>query len=184
MNSKPHKSSEEAYDQWLVLQAQAADEKALIELVERWIPRLKRHAMRLTGRPDAASDVSQEAWLAIVRGLGRLQDPACFRRWAYQIVSRRCADWVRKQQRIRATTEPIQEDPLTREPNDAEDSKLSALQQALRELPAKDRTLLAMHYLEEMSIREIAEAFQLPEGTVKSRLFHSRQRLKRVITKT
>jgi RNA polymerase sigma-70 factor (ECF subfamily) len=78
---------EDIHDEWLVLRCQEGDAAALTELVERWQPRLWRQAMRLTDNSDAAGDVVQQAWVAIIRGLGRLSDAACFRRWAYQIVT-------------------------------------------------------------------------------------------------
>lgn len=176
----PH-SPNEAYDQWLVLCAQSGDEEALRRLVDRWNPHLQRHASRLTGNPDGAADVAQEAWLAIVRGLKRLDDPACFRRWAYQIVTRKCADWVRGRQRRRATTETLVADPEHPEPTGDPHEPVARLRAALAELASDDRTILAMHYLDGMPLTEIAESLLLPVGTVKSRLFHARKRLKAVL---
>ncbi len=174
-------TAEETFDQWLVLRAQEGDEAALRRLVERWSLRLQRHALRLTGQADAAADVSQEAWLAIVRGLRKLNDPACFRRWAYQIVSRRCADWVRARQRQRATITNLVEEPAAVETPEITDHRIALLQQALAKLASQDRTMLAMHYLEKMSLQEIAEALLIPMGTVKSRLHYSLMRLRRVL---
>ncbi|QDT70827.1 ECF RNA polymerase sigma factor SigW [Planctomycetes bacterium MalM25] len=174
--NRPH-SKEEALDQWLVLRAQDSEEDALRRLVARWSARLKRHATRLTGDPHGAADVAQEAWIAIVRGLPRLEDPACFRRWAYRIVTNKSADWVRRRQTHRAHNAPLVEEP-TAASVEPTDERLDALGVALAKLPDKDRTILAMHYTESMPLTEIAEALTLPVGTVKSRLYHARQRLK------
>ena len=176
-------TSDEAYNQWLVLRAQDGDAEALRELVDRWSGPLQRQAMRLTGRPDAAADATQEAWLVIVRSLRKLNDPACFRRWAYQIVSRKCADWVRRQQRMRATTEPLNEEPSTTDQQGSSRAETVDLEHELQQLSSQDRVLLAMHYADEMPLAEIAEAMDLPLGTVKSRLYHVRQRLKQSIEK-
>lgn len=176
-NTAPH-SPEDTYDHWLVIRAQSGEEEAMRRLYGRWATKLQRHALRMTGNADAAADASQEAWMAIVHGLHRLEDPACFRRWAYQIVGRKCADWVRKRSRHRATTTPLVDDPPTPEPPADSSEPLEALRRSLRGLGDQDRTVLAMHYLDEMPLREIAEALVLPIGTVKSRLYYARQRLR------
>lgn len=173
---RPH-SPDEALDQWLVLRAQGGEEDALRRLVARWSLRLKGHAARLTGDPHGAADVAQEAWIAIVRGLSGLEDPACFRRWAYRIVTNKSADWVRHRQTHRARNAPLVEEPTVASAEPA-DERIDALGAALAELPDKDRTILAMHYTESMPLAEIAEALTLAVGTVKSRLYHARQRLK------
>ncbi|TWT88489.1 ECF RNA polymerase sigma factor SigW [Pseudobythopirellula maris] len=170
-------STEETYDQWLVLRVQDGDEQALRRLVERWGPRLRRQALRLTGRPDAAADATQEAWLAIIRGLTRLDDPACFRRWAYRIVGNKCADWVRRQQTNRERAAPLLHDPPAASDSDGASDRTDALRQALTRLSPQERTLLAMHYLDTMPLAEIAEAMTVPVGTLKSRLYHARKKL-------
>lgn len=173
--------ADDAYNQWLVIRAQSGEEDALEELVERWSPRLGRHAMRLTGNADGAAEAAQEAWLGIVRGLDRLDDPACFRRWAYQIVARRCADWIRRRQRSRNTTEPLTDEPPTPAADNTTTDRRDAVRRMLKSLPRQDQALLAMHYSDGMPLAEIAEAAGLPVGTVKSRLYHARQRLKSAI---
>ena len=62
------RSPDDVHDEWLVLRCQSGDAEALAELVARWQPRLVRHAARLTGRKDAANDVVQVTWMAIIRG--------------------------------------------------------------------------------------------------------------------
>ena len=111
------RTSDDIYDELLVLRLQDGDSAALDELVQRWQPRLLRHAQRLTGLPDAASDVVQAVWVAILRGLNGLGDPACFRRWAYQIVTYKCADWVRERQRDRAGSGPLAAEPVDENAN-------------------------------------------------------------------
>src|SRR5262245_7549520 len=92
---------QEVLTELLVLRAQAGRRDAVGLLVRAWHDRLWRYARRQTGSDDAANDVLQDAWTDIARGLPRLDDPARFGAWAYRIVSRRCALWIRKQQRRR-----------------------------------------------------------------------------------
>jgi len=65
-------------------------------------------------------------------------------------------------------------------PADSSDD-VAALRKALRSLPNQQKAILAMFYLDGMSIRLIAEVLSLPEGTVKSRLYHARCHLKEVL---
>ena len=177
------RSPDQIHDELLVLRCQDGDEQALAALVQRWQERLWRHAFRLTGRRDAAADVMQESWLAIVRGIGRLKDPACFRAWAYRIVTHRAADWTRRVQRQRKLLENVAaETPQPQQPaTPGDDEDVNLLRDAMRKLPAERRALLSLFYLDELSIGEIATVLSIPAGTVKSRLFHARGELKSLL---
>lgn len=169
-------------DELLVLRCQEGDSAAFAALVDRWQPRLWRHAWRLTGEENAAWDVLQEAWIAVSRGLRRLEDPAAFPAWAYRIVSRKCHDWIRREQRRRrAVGTYAQEMRPQEEQPPADDSRADDLRQALRRLPGQDRAILALRYEEEFSTAEIGEILRIPPGTVKSRLHYARERLRKYL---
>jgi len=140
---------------------------------------LARYALRLTADGDAMAEVMQETWLAIVRGLRGLEDAARFRSWAYRIVTHKCADWIRSRAHRRQTCVPLDQELLAGSPSDEEPTdEIAALRKALSQLPPERRAILAMFYLDDLSIRDIAAALSLPEGTVKSRLFHAREELR------
>jgi RNA polymerase sigma factor (sigma-70 family) len=183
-NNGAMRTPDDIFDELLVLRCQDGDAEALVELVHRWRPRLLRHAQRLTSIPDAADDVVQAAWVAILRGLSRLEDPACFRRWAYRITTHKCADWVRSRQRDRAHAIPLTQEPVDEklEAESAQDD-VAALVAALKELPPDQKMVLSMCYLDDMPLAEIADALGLPLGTVKSRLHYARLKLKQHLEK-
>lgn len=164
-------------DELLVLRCQGGDARALEILAGRWHPRVLRHAVHLTGDSEAAQDVAQETWIAIARGIRRLQDPARFRSWAYKIVVHKSRDWIRREQAGRRALHRVAErsDPASPGGRTEDVARMMA---ALAELPADQRTILSWFYVEEMSVREIAEALSIPEGTVKSRLYHARNALR------
>lgn len=177
---------EHIYDELLVLDCQRGDQAALKELIGRWQKRLGRFALRLTGDADAAADALQETWIAIVRGIRRLDDPASFRAWAYRIAANKCADWIRKNQRSRNLNErlTIESDGRVVQSAEAElerQDEISQLRSALRKLSHERRMILSLKYVDEMSTREIAKALNVPEGTVKSRLYHAREDLKKIL---
>ena len=176
------RTHEDIQDELLVLQCQEGDSEALKTLIARWQPRFARLAWRLTSEREAARDVVQDVWLAIVRGLARLDDPARFRPWAYRIVKNKCADWVRRRATRRSAMEQLREH-ATRTVTDDEPNSgdISRLRDAMARLPDEQRMILSLHYSEEMSIVEIAAVLNVPVGTVKSRLFHARNRLKEAL---
>ena len=166
----------------LVLQAQHGSERAFRDLHDLWQADLRRMALVRLERPDAADDVLTDVWLAIARALPRLDDPACFPRWAFQIVQRRAADWVRRRvvERRREDAAAAEADLLApasmTSPPPGDD--LLALREAISRLPADEQELLHLHYHSERSLQEIADVLHLPVGTVKSRLFSIREHLK------
>ncbi len=168
-------------DELLVLRCQQGSAEAFELLVKRWQAPLWRHAHRLTGASDAAWDVLQEAWMAMTRGLGRLEEPAAFRSWAYTIVSRKAADW-RRRRVARGEEEPLTEEPLI--PDQSENGAAAALSQALRKLSGERRALINLRYVEGFDVREMARILDIPEGTVKSRLHSARQQIQDIMERS
>jgi RNA polymerase sigma-70 factor (ECF subfamily) len=169
----------------LVLRCQAGDDLALKVLIERWQPRLARLAWRLTAEREAAKDVVQETWLAVVRRLKRLDDPARFGPWAYRILANKCADWVRRRVVRRNAADQLQQEARSREETSTGElhsgdggGDMERLREVMKRLPDQQRAMLSLHYLDGMRIAEIAGVMNVPPGTVKSRLHHARNRLK------
>lgn len=169
---------EQLVDQLLVLRSQDGEAEAFDELVRRWQRPLWRHACRLTGQEDAAWDVVQESWAAIIRGIGRLDDPARFRQWAYRIVTNKAADWIHGRKVARSRSEPLPEDhPDAKTGGNVQSNEDAAA--LLRRLPTDQQVILQLRYVEDFDVAEIAEILSVPEGTVKSRLYHAREELRR-----
>jgi len=179
-----HRTLDDIQDELLVLRCQDGDAEALSALIARWQPRLGGFAWRLTGEREAARDVVQESWLSIVRGLGRLDDPACFRTWAYRIVRNKCSDWIRRRTLRRTADETLvasSADAISDSTALEERDEIAQLRDGLGQLTSEQRAVLSLHYLDGMSIQAIAETLGVPAGTVKSRLFHARKQLKDVL---
>ena len=171
-------TAQQLVDELLVMRCQDGDADAMRELVSRWQRPLWRYAYRLTGREDAAWDAVQDAWLAVIRGLRRLDDPRRFRQWAYRIVTNKAADWIRKRQRRRKFRKGLEAAPP---PAAADNGAAEDVRAALRLLPRRQRVLLTLRYLEGLNVGEIASVLRVPTGTVKSRLHGARKELKRLL---
>ena len=121
-------NSHAVYDELLVIRWQSGEAAAMSELIDRWHARLFRHVRRLTDSLDDAAEVMQETWLAMIRSITRLDDPAKFPAWAYRIASNKAADYVRKKTRFR--TVPLDEpEQLVAKPPAPEFDDLTALAQ-------------------------------------------------------
>jgi RNA polymerase sigma-70 factor (ECF subfamily) len=164
-----------ALDVYQVGLAADGDARAFDLLYRRWHPQLLRFAYRLTGNPDEARDVMQEAALTIARDIHKLRDPARFSAWAYTIVRRRAADHIEISVRARKLASDMPEPDI----QIGAEARLS-LRQALARLPESDQLMLTLFYVDGLRGTEIAAALGIPLGTLKSRLFTARQKLKTI----
>ncbi len=180
------RNEERVLDEYLAASARAGDRTALGALARRWEKRLFRHAWRLAGDIDLARDIAQDAWLDIAKGIARLGDSAAFPAWAFRIVTRRAADAIRKSKRRRAGIAAYAAEPKAMSATDEVEAQASSasLATALAALPAEQRAAVALFYLEDLSVAEIAAALGVPAGTVKSRLMLARDKLRHALGAT
>lgn len=177
------RSTDQIADEFLARRCQAGSAKALEVLIERWQERLWRHAVRLTREPSLADDVLQESLIAIARGIHRLDGPARFRSWAYRIVSNKVADCIQQRQRRRAAESTAADHNVDSSLPSSTADPVERVRIAMLGLDQKDRAILALFYLDEMTVIEVADICGIPYGTVKSRLYHARKKLKSVLEK-
>lgn len=174
-----NRDSERIYDEYLVAAATSGDDAALARLVQRFQPRLLRHAWRLLGDGDRARDVVQDAWIGIVRGL---DDAAAFPAWALRIVTRRCGRVRGGDRADEASGNDALDAIASPDVDEAERMTESALVvRAMAALPTAQRATLSLFYAESLSVAEIAVALDVPPGTVKTRLMHARNRLRALL---
>ena len=139
----------------------ASDLEALFRM--HW-PRAFRAAYLVTHDAAAAEDIAQESFLAAIRALDRFDRRRPFGPWLHRIVVNRAIDWARSR-RLRGEVELVDVHPAPE--IDAPDGSVLA---ALGRLAPDQRAVIVMRYLLELTPGEIAEALDLPRGTVNSRL--------------
>ncbi|MHC4104502.1 MAG: RNA polymerase sigma factor [Planctomycetota bacterium] len=159
-------------DELLVMDAQDGDAEAMEKLVSRWQRRLWQHAFRMTSDSQGAWDITQQAWLGIIRGLRKLHDPANFKAWAYGITTHKSIDWIKKSKADKHISIGELQDHQYKEQKD------TGVKELLEKLDIRKRAVLSLYYFEQLGISEISTALNIPKGTVKSRLHNARKELK------
>ena len=161
-------------DERLVIRCYLGDRPAFDEVVERWHPPVWKYIRRVAVDDDAASDVAQDVWLRVLRGIGRVRDGAKLRPWLFGIARRALMDRLRLRYGA-----PIEADvDLTAVAADvsSDDSEegIAAMERELARLPVIEREMLTLFYPRELSLTEVADVLGVPVGIVKSRLFFAR----------
>lgn len=129
---------------------------------------------------EDAEDVAQETLAKAYRNFARLRQRDRFRAWLVRIAWRMAIDHQRSHQRqTNRQVVPLRSDPTATAVDVLSAKERSArLWAAIDALPEKLRIVTVLAGIEEHDIREVADLLDLPEGTIKSRLFLARQRLK------
>jgi RNA polymerase sigma-70 factor, ECF subfamily len=150
----------------LVRAAQGGSERAVEELFARHWPDAYRAALLIAHDRAAAEDIAQEAFLAALRALPRFDRRRPLRPWLHRIVVNRAIDWARAR-KLRAEVD-FDAQPDVAAPPDV--TGLGELGAALARLTPDHRAVVVMRYLLDFTPGEIADALELPRGTVNSRL--------------
>lgn len=171
------------------LDAATAPEDALVRQFEQELPAASTLAFRvaygvLRQREDA-EDVAQEALVKAYRNLRQLRDPAAMRAWLVRTTWRLALDF-RRSGRRRDAREAVHvaewmREQTARETQD-EEERAAQLWRAIDALPEKLRVATVLAAIEEHDVAAVGRLLELPAGTVKSRLFAARQRLKKFLT--
>ncbi|MDQ2584904.1 RNA polymerase sigma factor [Saccharothrix yanglingensis] len=159
-------------DELLVVRCQLGERGAFAELVRTWHGVVERYVGRMLDGPD--DDVVQEVWLAVFRGLPRLRRPERFAPWLFTIARRAIVNRLRDEYaRPERVPGPEGRGPEGRdEADDVLDREVVA--EALGALPVREREVLMLFYLEDLSVEACAQVCGVPVGTVKSRLGRAR----------
>lgn len=163
-----------AIERQLVERVKGGDENAIRSLIERHRLRLVRTATNLLRDRYEAEDVSQEAFLKAFRTIHKLRDDRAFPGFLYRICVRLCMD------RLRAKKPELSElEPSVPHQSNSIDTRL-VIDRLLELLPYELRTTLVLREMDQLSYEEIAEAMNVPVGTVRSRLHSARLRFRNI----
>ena len=160
--------------------------EAFEALMDEYRPKALRAAYLISGNFADSEDIVQETFVDCYINRKKLKNPGAFMSWFYKILSRNAWRICRRAKREQPSEEVIQEEKKTQD-GISDDGILNhvvlkeeetALFEAVRKLPVKQRTVIILYYYNEMSVKEIAQVCGCMEGTVKSRLYHGKEKLK------
>ncbi len=158
------------------------DRSALHELVLRHRRRIERLALVIVGRPEAACDIAQEAFVRMLQALDKLDPERGLKAWLDRVVVNLAVDHLRRRKRRAHLSLPILTEPVQPERDDKSDRQAlrERVYAALDRMPTKYRTVLVLRDLEGCQVGEIAELLRRRPGTVRWRLSVARRMFRRL----
>jgi len=177
----------------LMLATKRGEREAYDELVKHLRSKAYALAHSLVGSRDDAMELCQETFLKIYRARETFRDEDPFLPWFHRILRNTCYSFLRE--RGRASERSVSALPPGADSDEGDwqihdtdmpapsqeleqDERAQLFQKALKRLSAHDREILVLRHYQELSYKEIATTLSIPEGTVMSRLFHARRRLR------
>jgi len=170
------------YERLLVVRAQAGDEAAFGELVERFSPRLRYFLRKLLASADAAEDALQDVWLDVFRHLPQLADPRSLVAWLYRIARDRAFGRLRKSGRFQQLADDgAVVDVAAADNGDFSPEDAARIHAALDKLAPEHREVLVLRFLEDMSYDQIARVVGCQLGTVRSRIHYAKRAIRQAL---
>jgi len=154
----------------------AGDKEAFAVIVARYTERAYRMALYILGSEQDAMDLSQDAFIRAYRNLRRFDTSRPFFPWFARILRNLCYNFYKSRKRKQAYN--IEDFQIAAPSKGVDVSTKIALNKALAELSAQDREIIGKFYFEQLTYAEIADELGIPMGTVMSRLYYARKRLK------
>lgn len=175
----------------VIQRAANGDADAFEQLVRTYQTPIYNLCLRMSGNPEDAADLSQEAFIKAWRNLGSFQFESAFSTWLYRLASNTCLDFLRSVKRRPQVSLTVEdgdgETQILDLPDSAptpEEAAISKeenelLARAMQALDEQQRQILTLRVVNDLSYAEIAEILQIKEGTVKSRLARTRDALRK-----
>ena len=176
-------------EQELVRAAAGGDTEAFERLVETYENKIYTLALRMSGSPDDAGDIAQEAFLAAWRGLPAFRGEAGFATWLYRLASNAAIDYLRRQRKQRGELslddeelglDAVDAGPGPQDAAEGEEVR-SAVAAGLGALSEGHRQVLVLRELQGLSYEELAAVLAVDLGTVKSRISRARSALRKIL---
>ena len=162
-------------DEQLMLDFQNGSTEAFTELFQRYAQRLYGFFRRRLENPTRAEELTQDVFVAVLKGASRYEPRALFRTYLYSIAVRLLMAERRKAGREFGNAQ-------TAEPSQAAGAETAAwVRDAVARLEETEREILLLREYEELSYEEIAQVLAIPVNTVKSRLYRARMALRELL---
>jgi RNA polymerase sigma-70 factor (ECF subfamily) len=138
---------------------------------------MRRFAAIRTGDAMVAEDLVQNVWIKVHKRLERLKDVSLFRSWLFKALRWEILDWLKHRNQTTNNYSENMDELIAGSPID-----ISNLLPMMRQLEENERDVVELYYLNDLSLIETAMTLDVPAGTVKSRLFRARDKLREYFT--
>ena len=160
-------------DRELVIRAQRGDGEAFASLAVACGDRLHAVAHRILRDVELAEDATQQALLAIWQNLPKLRDPARFEAWSYRLLVNACYDEGNRRRTWKPNLRVLHDDEQPAPDALDQVHDRDQLERGFRRLSVEHRAVVVLHTYLDLSIDEIADALDVPAGTIRSRLHYA-----------
>ena len=172
-------------EQLPVPQARAGEAEAWDALFRRYQLPLYAYVFELVHNEQATLDIVQETFINAVRHIATLRDDERFGSWLFGIAHQKCIQQWRRHDRDAALQEELEDAPVGRDDSPLEllvrEEQEAEFMKLLDQLPAPQRSVLLLHFIEGFSLEEIARITSAQLGTVKSRLYYGKRALRKLL---
>jgi RNA polymerase sigma-70 factor (ECF subfamily) len=171
----------------LIRRARKGDGQAIAALIQAHQDALYAFMLRMSGKPDLAEDICQEAFVRVLRNLDRFDTRFRFSTWLFTIAKRLYVNWMQKHKPAYDSDMVGAQGCSTRNPStltadeESMDNARSIIDTALGELTAQQREIVVLFHQLDWPIIDIAAHLDMPEGTVKSHLHRARRRMRKAL---
>ena len=162
----------------MVADCQNGDRHALDKLVRQMQIPIYNAAYRMLGNPEEAADVTQTTFLKVFENIQQYNPKYRLFSWTYRIAMNEAIDQLKRSNRTESLTEAPIADTDSPQQQAATSQMANEVQATMMELSEKHRAVITLRHFSECSYEDIGRILQLPEKTVKSRLFSARQQMK------
>jgi RNA polymerase sigma-70 factor (ECF subfamily) len=171
-------------DELLLKSVGTGDKSAMRVLYQRYNARIYRFVLRLVRDASVAEEIVSEVFLAVWRDARRFEGKSSVVTWLMAIARHKAVSALRR--RSEQPLDPYLADTMT-DPRDNPEfhteqmDRCQIIQRCLRELSPRHREIIDLVYYHEKSVKEVAQIVGAPEGTVKTRMFHARRHMSRLL---
>ncbi len=180
--NKPVADSQEAF----VRQVQNGDRSACDVLIDRYYQPIYKFLRRTGHSRHISEDLTQQTFIKCFACIGSLRSPKALASWLYKIAANSSRLWWRKNKKIAVVylADFLDETEAKKTPDTLEQAQqLEQLNAAVQKLPWHLRQTIVLHYFQQLTIKETAEAINVSQATIKGRINRALKKLKKNLTK-
>ena len=185
-NSKRVLNKDNLSEPELIARIKGGDERAFVQLINKYSEKLYRKALSMVSNPDDAQDILQEAFLSAFRAFEKFRAESGIYTWLYRIVINKAKDHlgkrkVKRENLINHQEIQFEDDRINYQKDVELDDDSQFLFEKINSMDSIYRDILIKRYFDELSYQGIGEICGINIGTVKSRLFKAKEILKKII---